>query len=242
MRKLLSILLLFICYNAACAQFNDTTHYHINLNATGSINRASDNNSYLLNNALNFGIKEKSITLNSTNNWVYGRQNNTLTNNDFSSALFINLFKTFPHFYYWGLVNYNTSYSLKINSQLLAGGGVAYSVLDSKNAYLNFSDGVVYDQSDLTVDNVGYVYHTYRNSARINFHFSFNDVVVLESSNFLQNSFDRSNDYIIKSTTTASVKLRKWISFTTALNYNKMSITHSENLLLTYGLTIDKYF
>ena len=242
MKRLIGILALLVYFNTAFAQFTDTTHYHVNLNTTGSINRASENNSYLLSNALNFGIKQKSVTLNSTNSWVYGRQNNTLTNNDFSSALFINLFKTFPHFYYWGLVNYNTSYSLKINNQLLAGGGVAYSVLDTKNAYLNFSDGVVYDQSNLMLNNIGYNYHTYRNSARINFHFSLHDLVILDSSNFLQSSFDRSNDYIIKSTTTASVKLRKWISFTTALTYNKMSITNSENLLLTYGLTIDKYF
>jgi hypothetical protein len=136
-------------------------------------------------------------------------------------------------------VNYNTSYSLKINNQLLAGGGVAYSVVDSKNAYLNFSDGVLYDQSDLLINDI---YHTYRNSFRVNFHFSFHDVVVLDGSNFLQNSFDRGSDYIIKSTTTASFKIRKWISLTTALTYNKMNITNSQNLLLTYGLTIDKYF
>ncbi|MDB5111277.1 MAG: hypothetical protein JWR67_2391 [Mucilaginibacter sp.] len=239
MKKLIPILLLSFCHRLVFAQFNDTTHYHANLNTTGSINRADGDNSYLLNNVFNFGIKEKSITLNSSNNWVYGKQNNTETNNDFSSSLFINLFKTFPHFYYWGLLNYNTSYSLKINNQLLAGLGVAYSVVDQKNIYINFSDGVLFDQSDLLVNEV---YHTYRNSFRFVFHFSFNDVVVVDGSNFLQNSFSRSNDYIIKSIITASFRLRKWISLTTAFNYNKMNITQSQNLLLTYGLTLDKYF
>lgn len=239
MEKLLTLFILFICCNAAFAQFNDTTHYHANLNAAGSVNRANGNDSYLLNNVFNFAIKEKSFTLNATNNWVYGKQNNTLTNNDFSSVLFFNLFKTFPHFYYWGLLNYNTSYSLKINNQLLAGLGIAYIVVDKKNVYINFSDGVLFDQSDLLANDV---YHTYRNSFRFVFHLSFHDVVIIEGSNFLQNSFDRSNDYIIKSTTTASFKLRKWISLTTALNYNKMNITRSENLLLTYGLALDKYF
>jgi hypothetical protein len=203
------------------------------------MNKADGNSSYLLNNAFNFGIKQKSVTVTSVNTWVYGKQNNTLTNNDFSSTLNIDLFKTFPHFYYWGLLNYNTSYSLKINNQLLAGGGIAYSVIDQKNTYINLSDGVLYDQSDLLTNDI---YHTYRNSLRLVFHFSFHDVVILDGSNFLQNSFSRGSDYIVRSTTTTSFKLRKWISLTTAFTYNKMNITRSNNLLFTYGLALDKYF
>jgi hypothetical protein len=69
-----------------------------------------------------------------------------------------------------------------------------------------------------------------------------NDLVVIDGSNFLQSSVNNGNDYIIKSVTSVSVKLRKWISLTSSLNYNKMNITSRENLLLTYGLTLDKYF
>ena len=222
----------------ARAQFNDTTHYHLNIASTGSINKTDDSKAYLLNNALSFAIKQKDFSLSSTNSWIYGKQNNLLTNNDYSSSLVFNLYKTFPHFYYWGLVNYNTSYSLKINNQILAGGGIAYSFIDKKNAYVNLSDGVLYDQSDLVVINN---YHTYRNSLRLQFHFA-SDLFTLDGSNFLQNSFSRDNDYIIRTTTTLGIKLRKWISLTTTLNYNKMSITQSDNLIFTYGLTLDKYF
>jgi hypothetical protein len=238
-KKSLLLFLLILGYQMAHAQFNDTTHYHATLTAAGTINKTDDGNSYLLNNALNFGIKKKDFVLNATNSWIYGKQNSTLTNNDFSSALFFNLYKTFPHFYYWGLVNYNTSYSLKINNQLLAGGGVAYSFIDKTNAYINLSDGVLYDQSDLLINETD---NTYRNSFRLQFHFAVENIFTIDGSNFLQNSFSRGDDYIIRSTTTLGLKLRKWISLTTSLNYNKMNITNSDNLIFTYGLTVDKYF
>lgn len=239
MKKCLGFLLLIFCSSVGYAQFNDTTHYHVVMASSGSVNKTDDATAYLLNNSFNFGIKKKDITLNSTNTWIYGKQNNLLTNNDFSSALFFNLYKTFPHFYYWGLLNYNTSYSLKINNQLLAGLGVAYSLVDKPNAYFNLSDGVLFDQSDLLTNDI---YHTYRNSLRVQYHFAVKDLITLDGSNFLQNSFSDRHDYIIRTTTTLGVKLRKWISLTTSLTYNKMNITNSDNLIFTYGITLDKYF
>jgi len=50
-------------------------------------------------------------------------------------------------------------------------------------------------------------YHTYRNSLRLQFHFA-SDLFTLDGSNFLQNSFSRGNDYIIRTTTTFGIKLR----------------------------------
>lgn len=223
----------------ALAQFNDTTNYHLVLSSAGSVNKTDNATAYLLNNSLNFGIKKKSVVLNSSNTWIYGKQNNSLTNNDFSSSLFFNLYKSIPHFYYWGLLNYNTSYSLKINNQILAGAGVAYSVVDRKNVYVNLSDGALYDQSNL-LGNLNY--HTWRNSFRLQFHFAAGDLVTLDGSNFLQSAFANADDYIIRSTTTLGLKLKKWISLTTSLTYNKMNITGSDNLVFTYGLTLDKYF
>lgn len=239
MIKLITILFLCLCCQFALAQYNDTTHYHVVLSAAGSINKTNTDKAYLLNNSLNFGVKKHSIVLNSTNTWVYGKQNAALTNNDFSSSLFFNLYKTFKHFYYWGLLNYNTSYSLKVNNQLLAGAGIAYSLLDKKDAYFNISDGILYDQSNLLA-NVNY--HTYRNSFRLQYHFVVKALITLDGSNFVQSSLSDGNDYIIRSNTTLGFKLRKWISLTTALTYNKMNITRSDNLNFTYGLVLDKYF
>ncbi|MFD2871469.1 hypothetical protein ACFS5N_03245 [Mucilaginibacter ximonensis] len=66
--------LISVSYNAE-AQFNDTTHYHIALAPTGSINRTHTSYTYLLNNALKFDVKKKNMTIDFTNTWVYGRQN-----------------------------------------------------------------------------------------------------------------------------------------------------------------------
>jgi hypothetical protein len=224
-------------------QYNDSTNYHVAFSPSGSINRTQDGSSYLLNNKFRFNVKKKDVSLNFSNSWVYGKQDTTLTNNDYSVALDFNLYKTLPHLFYWGLVNYNTSYSLKINNQLLAGAGIAYSLIDTKSVYLNISDGMLYDQSDLVLpDASSDVYHTYRNSFRLLFKFNIKEIIVIDGTNFLQNSFDRRYDYIIRSTTNLSVKIKKWLSLTTSLNYARQNRTQSENLLLTYGINIEKYF
>lgn len=239
MRLTLLLILGTLLHLELKAQYSDSTRYHIALSSTGSVNRTNEDKAYLLNNALNLGMKREHFVLNSSSSWLYGKQNNNLSNNDFSSTLNFNLYKTFPHFYYWGLLNYNTSYSLKLKNQLLAGGGIAYSFLDKPNAYVNLSDGVLFDQSSLIV---GESYNTYRNSLRLQYHFAIKEIIVIDGSHFLQNSFSRKGDHIIRSVTSVGLKLRKWISLTTALNYNKLNITGRENLNLTYGLSIDQYF
>ena len=239
MEKLLLIFNFIFVFLNASAQYSDRTNYHLVLSSTGSINRTDDQRAYLLNNGLNFGMKKETFVLNSTTSWLYGKQNNNLSNNDFSSTLNFNLFKGPEHFYYWGLINYNTSYSLKLKNQLLAGGGIAYSFLDEPNSYINLSNGILFDQSSLVV---GERYNTLRNSLRLQFHFAVKEIITLDGSHFLQNSFSRGGDYIIRSSTTIGLKLRKWISLTTTLNYNRLNITERENLNFTYGLSLDKYF
>lgn len=231
--------LLSIVGSNAFGQFTDSTNYHIVLSSSGSVNRTNNENAYLLNNSLNFGLKKKSIVLNSSSTWLYGKQNSALSNNDFSTTMNFNLYKTFPHFYYWGLANYNTSYSLQIKNQLLAGVGIAYNFIDKPNAYINLSNGILFDKSSLVeLEN----YTTLRNSLRLQYHFLIKDIITIDGSHFLQNSYARKGDYIIRSATTLGLKIRKWISLTTALNYNKLNITGRENLNLTYGLSVDKYF
>jgi len=243
MHKCFFTFLLLLAGLTARAQFNDTTNYHVIFNGTGSVNRARDGNSYLLNNGLRFEVKKKSIALNASNSWVYGKSNGDLTNNDFSSSIDFNLYKAIPHAYYWGLANYNTSFSLKINKQLLAGGGIAYSIYDRPNAYLNVSDGILYDLSDInTSDTTREVYHTYRNSFRVQLHFVIHNLITLDSGNFLQNSLTRKGDYILRSTFGLGFKLNTWLTLNSSLAYNKISRTQSENLLLTYGLKVEKYF
>jgi len=180
------------------AQYSDSTNYHILLSSTGSINKTNDTRAYLLNNSLNFGLKKKTIVLNTSNTWLYGKQNNEVSNNDFSSTLNFNLYKSFKDFYYWGLLNYNTSFSLKINHQLLAGLGIAYSIIDKENTYINMSNGLLYDKSNLLADQI---YDTYRNSFRFQFHFAIKETISIDGSNFIQSAFGNRHDYIIRSNT-----------------------------------------
>ncbi|MBS7563639.1 DUF481 domain-containing protein [Mucilaginibacter sp. Bleaf8] len=242
MHKILVFILLFSCSLTASAQFSDTTQYHAVFNGTGTVNRTKDGNSYLLNNALGFGMKKKSILLNLNNSWIYGRNNSDLTNNDYSTSLDFNLYRTLPHFYYWGLANYNTSFSLKINNQLLAGGGIAYSIYDRPEAYLNISDGVLYDLSDLYVNDQRIDYHTYRNSLRLQFRFIIRKNVSVDGGAFWQPSLTRRNDTNLRSTLNLGFKLSNWLSLTSSLAYNRISVTDSENLLLTYGLKLERWF
>ncbi len=225
------------------AQFNDSTQHYFNYLSAGTINKAQDGNAYLLNNGLKFSIKKKSFVSNFGSSWIYGKQNSNLTNNDFSTTLDFNLYKTFPGFNYWGLANYNTSYSLNINHQLLTGLGVAYNIIDKENQKLNISNGILYDRSDIVLDNeMREVYSTARNSLRLSFKFTLRKLIILESTSFLQNSLNYRNDYIIRSTNSLGFKLNEWLSLNSALNLNKISRTNRENLLLSYGLKLEKYF
>lgn len=153
------------------------------------------------------------------------------------------MYKTFPHFFYWGLANYNTSKSLKINNQLLAGLGIAYSIYDREEAYLNVSNGILFDSSDLDIGNALHdQYETTRNSFRLSFRFVIRKTITVGSTSFLQNSLTDSGDYIIRSNADLSLKINRWVNFTTAYNYNNISRTKSKNTLLTYGLTFERYF
>lgn len=226
------------------AQFNDSTYYFVNYTTTGIINRTNEGSSYTLNNGLRFGISKKKISFNNVNTWIYGKQFNILSNNDFSSAADFNVQATFPDFYYWGLGTFDKSYSLKINHRYQAGAGIGYHILTRKSISVNISDGILYEKGNLAVaDLLGRTdYETFRNSLRIKFRFSFHEKVILEGTNFWQPSLSYKEDYIIKSSTALSIRLQKWLSLTSSLMYNHFNLSGRENLLLNFGLTFEKYF
>jgi hypothetical protein len=242
LNKFLLIPVLFIFCQKAKAQFSDSVFYYAGITSTGSFNKTVTNSSYLFNNALRLGTKKKSVVMNSVNKWLYGAQNERQTNNDFSSAWDINLYKTFPHFNYWGMLNYVSSYSLKINHQFQGGIGVAYNVIDRPNLIVNLSDGVIYDYSDLNTAEGPDIYGTPRNSFRLHIKWNVKDRLVFRGNCFLQNSLQDAEDYIIKSDASLSIKVKKWLSLTSAFTYNRMTRNSTENLFITYGITLEKYF
>jgi len=243
MKRLIVVALVLLVCGYADAQFNDSTHYHVKFATTGIINRTNDAKSFVLNNVLGFQVNKEKLTINSSNAWIYGRQGSRLTNNDFSTALNVDYLKNRQRLYYWGLVTFTTSYSLKINHQLQAGAGIGYNFLNKEQAELVVSDGLLYETSDLTLPQRGDdQYQTVRNSLRIKYRWTINNLVMLEGVHFWQPSLERLDDYIIRSNSSLSIKLRKWLSLTTALTYNKLSRTGRENLLVNFGLSAEKYF
>lgn len=244
MRYLLIFFLL--ASNVCLAQFNDTVNYYVNYTSTGIVNKTNDGRSYVLNNNLRFSVSKKRVSANTTTLWVYGRQNAIQTNNDILAAMDFNIYERRQpaRFYTWGLASYESSLSLKINARIQTGLGVGYNLIDKPNAVFIISDGVLFEKSDLhkTSEGLDNDYETYRNSFRIKFRWVIKDRVTIDGSDFLQHALDDRADYIIKSNTNVSIKLVRWLSFTTSLTYNKISVTKRENLLLNYGLTIEKYF
>lgn len=238
----LSVFTIVICFIGK-AQFSDSVYHYINYAATGIINKTNAANSYVLTNALKFNISKKSVRLNSSGSWIYGEQQKLLTNNDFTASLDFNLYKTFNHFYYWGLSNYDKSYSLKIINRLQTGLGIAYNFYDRPNAAVNISDGVLYESSNLQItDTTTRAFKIFRNSFRLRYRFIVKEVIVLDGLHFFQNSFSDHNDYIIKSVSNLTFKVRKWLGLTTSVTYNRTQITNRENLLITFGLSAEKYF
>lgn len=238
------VLLLFILLPfCVAAQFSDSVHRQINLTASGSINRTNDAIAYLFNNALKYSMRRDDLRFNFNNSWIYGQQNSRLTNNDFVSTMDFNLYKTLPHFYYWGLANFTTAYSLKIDHQVQGGLGVAYNLIDKPHAVLNLSDGVLYEKSEVILtDSTTDRYNTFRNSFRLQFRWKYRDFFTVNGVGFIQNSLSYRDDYILRSNLNLSLKLYKWISFTTGVTYNKVSRTNRENMLFTYGLTFERFF
>jgi len=243
MRAFCITLLLVLSSAVSFAQYNDTVHYYTGVASTGTLNKTASSTSYVLSNTVKLGVKQKDFGMNLTNSWLYGEQQRKLTNNDYSTVFDFNLYKTFPHFYYWGLGNYTTSYSLRINNQYQGGLGIAYNLVDRKNGYLNISDGLLYESSDIFLsDTIRDVYTTFRNSFRVSFKFVIKDVFVVSGMNFIQNSLSSRTDYIVKSNLSLGFKVKKWLTISTAFSYNRFNRTQKENTLFNYGLVLDQYF
>jgi hypothetical protein len=226
------------------AQFNDSTNYFIKHSSTGIINKTNDQNSYVLNNTLRLNFYRKNFSVNTTNSWIYGKQQHQLANNDYTATVDFDLYKTDRHLYYWGLLNYEKSFSLKIRNRFQGGLGLGYYLIDRKAIVIQVSNGILYERSDLssteTIDHRDY--ETYRNSLRFKLRHVFRDVITFENIDLIQHSFSDRKDYIIKSNTNLSVKLYKWFSIAVTVTYNKLNVTERENLLVNYGLTFERYF
>jgi hypothetical protein len=74
------------------------------------------------------------------------------------------------------------------------------------------------------------------------YHWSLKDRFIIDGVHFYQPSLQDFSDYLIESTSNITVKLKKWLGITGTFIYNKVSRTKRENVLMTYGIVIEKYF
>ncbi|HET7896101.1 MAG TPA: DUF481 domain-containing protein [Flavisolibacter sp.] len=243
MRNLSLFFLLLFLSAQALAQFTDSTSHYLRFSATGNLNRSNDVASYLLTNDARFSIKTKRNTFNTVANWLYGEQGDRLTNNDFTSISDYNWYRDSSNLYYWALANYTTSYSLKISSQLQTGLGAAYNFVNNSKAWLNLSEGILYEASRLALDEPEQdQFHIIRNSLRLTYRFVVARSLTLTGTNFLQQAIGDGSDYIIRTSNSLNVKLNDWFGIRSTISYNQFQRTGTENLLFTYGVVAETWF
>lgn len=243
LKKIILIFSSILYSQLSFCQFSDSVHHHFSFSSTGVYNKTKDLKSFVLNNSAGYDINQNKIAFNTGASWIYGTQNKQLSNNDVSAAANVDYLKNVQSFYYWGLINFDESYSLKINYRFQSGIGVGYTFVKKTNFDFELSDGFVFETSDLTDPIIGRdVYQTVRNSLRVKYRWSYNNTFILEGTDFYQPSLLSLKDYNIRLNNKLSVRLNKWLAINATMTYNKISRTNRENLLLTYGLTIEDYF
>lgn len=232
-----------LLYKVAFPQFSDSVQHYVKVNAAGIINQAPTGSSYVLSNTLNFNVLKKSIALNTAAAWVYGVNQHSVSNNDLATHADLNFFRKGKKLSYWTLVNFDKIYSLRINYRLQAGAGVSYNFTDSPYLRINISDGLLYEAGDIKEGNTEHnTYSVPRNSFRLLYRWHIQNRLTVTGIHFYQPSLLSAKDYIIQSTNNVSVKLYQWLSLNANLVYNKATNTNRENLLITYGLSFEKYF
>ena len=226
------------------AQFNDSIHHYLKYSGTGNINKTNAGQSYLISNLLRYNFRKGKKAINFSSTYVYGQQDRELSNQDFNAAMDFNVFpKDSSKLYYWGRINYDKSYSLSINGRIQGGVGVAYNFFDNDKRFLNISEGILFEKSNLKLtDSTNNVYAILRNSFRLRYRFTIAKVIVIDGANFFQNSLKDKNDYIINLSNNVSVQLRRWLNLTTQFAFNRTNNTGRENLLITFGLQAERYF
>jgi hypothetical protein len=218
----------------------DTIIYTAHVSSTGSFSKTNDLQSFLLNNVARLGMTKGRFSMQTSNGWIYGEQSDVKINNDFTSVLEADYLKNIHKLYFWGIATFDKSYSLKVNYRYQVGAGPGYTLVKNDHLYVVVSDGIMFEQGDLTDPERGDIsYSVWRNSFRVKYRWLINNVMTFEGTGFLQPSISTRNDNIIKYTTTLSFKIRKWLSLTSSLTYNRITRTDRENLVWTYGVGVN---
>jgi hypothetical protein len=244
MKKKLVLAVPALCIHLiANAQFNDTINSYISVSATGNFNRTNEVRSSLSSNILEFKRRTKHIAANTTLKYIYGKQNAATVNNDFYGVQELNRYIKSQRFYAWVLASYGQIYSLGIRHQFQAGPGLAYTILQKSYLSFNISDGILYEYRELRDEKLSNLKdQAIRNSLRLQVKANIKEAVTLTSTLFLQNSLSDSRDAIIREETELAVRIYRVLSVAMKIQYNMLTSTQKETLLVTWGLTYKSYF
>lgn len=221
------------------------TYYHtIKFNAGGNYSSASfDKISMMYNTALGYSIEKNNLALNANTDWVYELQNKELAKNDFGFGLDFNYyFNDSKRFYAWGLNNYQSAYSLKINHQYQAGAGLAYQIIDLPYFFLRVSDGFLWETSNIIESEEALLYDTWRNSFRLQVRSKVADRLNFKFTGFWQPSIIDFNDQLIKINSQLLINIWKQLDLKIEGQYNLVTKTEKENLLISYGFSYQLKF
>ena len=224
----------------AWGQGVDSIAYKVSLGSTGNFTRSNDQRGYLFNNLAKASRDGKNLFWQGTGGWIYSAQSGVKVNNDFMAVLESDVLKKQQRLYYWGLGTFDKSFSLKIDRRIQVGAGVGYTVVDNDKGVLVLSDGFLYERGKLTDAELGYLnYGVWRNSFRVKYRWTPRPLLTIDGSAFVQPSLFSWDDTIIKAATTVSFKINKWLSIMTACTYNRLTLSGRENLIVTYGVTME---
>lgn len=236
-----SLLMLFSA--VAHAQFNDSINHYLYAGSTGTFTRTGELSSYVISNNIKFTVSKKRFSFHTAHSWIYGKQSNVRSNNDFSSVVEFDFLKKEKRIYYWGLSTFDKSYSLKIDYRYQAGGGIGFNIVQRPDLLINLTEGILYEKGNLIDRDLGERdYDVWRNSARIKYRWVIKDIIILDGYAFYQPSISTRKDVIFKTASTLSVKVRKWLSLSSAITYNEITLTNRRNLVITYGVVLERFF
>lgn len=225
------------------AQFNDSINHYMYLGSTGTFSKTNDLQSYVLANNVKFTVSKKKFSFHTANSWVYGEQSDVLSNNDFSSLVEFDFLKNQNRIYYWGNGTFDKSYSLKIDYRFQIGAGLGFNIVKSPKLLLNLTEGILFENGNLIDRDLGErEYDVWRNSARFRYRWVIQDIVILDGFVLYQPSISTRHDTIFKTATTLSIKVRKWLSLSSAFTYNEITLTNRRNLIVTYGIVMERFF
>lgn len=240
---LLALVTSVLAPGTAHGQFNDTINHYIYIGSTGTFSKTNDLDSYVLANNLKFTVSKKRFSFHTANSWVYGEQSDVKSNNDFSSLAEFDFLKNEKRIYYWGNATFDKSFSLKIDFRYQVGGGLGFNIVQSPKLLLNVTEGIIFETGSLVDKDLGERdYDVWRNSARFKYRWVIQDIVILDGFVLYQPSISTRHDTIFKTATTLSVKVRRWLSLSSAFTYNEITLTDRRNLIVTYGVVMERFF